>query len=825
MQSAFIILILLGNYQAIFYDKNHMLKILTSIFILINGFSCAFAGNTTISFWYLGSGDDAVMHQRWASRFAKETGINVKVTAVGWGNFEQKYLTAMAAELPPDVGTTSMNGPFEYGKVGAVIDIKDRFPEDYRFLKNELCDGGWEGLTFKNHVFGVPAEMSTVFMYYRKDIFHQLGITVPRTWSELEHVLDIINANDLQYGFVWPRDAGWALGMYSEPLGVGRYTRDGTKVTWKDPRFQQAFKFAIQLWNRWNMPVSLMEQYVDLFSQDISKKGVCMPMYFDLNGRYSEIRSKWPGNDDKWGIAPFPSADNGKSHTVFGGTAWVIFRKTKHPEAAMKWIRYCMSKKQQKDRIIDTMIRRGQRNALFLSPNKAVWDDQEIPLNAETITTVKKALGSVHSSSPVLGAGQADRELDLAIERIREKADRYLSRTGNMLNMSRWELRRAFAAGEYKREKARFINFLNKTCETTLAEIAPNGNADLARGREEFEKYYANILEKKEKQFDILDASKILAGALILISIFSIIMIQKSRRQLDAYLFIAPSVLLFLIFLLIPIAISIYIAFTKYNPVLPLAAADWIGLKNFKDVLGDPKLWQSLWRSLKFAIFMLPVQLFIGIALAVGLDQGLRPDKLFKFFYFSPLVTSTVSVSLIWSALYLGARYGWINAGLLSMGLVRDPIHFLSSPDMFLKSVIIMSIWHGLAFVILINLAGLQNIPTQLYEAARIDGAGTVAQFFKITLPALRPQITFLIVMGTIGAMQVFEQIYILGGGSDEPGTKFGPNDSGMTIVPYIFRKGFEDMHMGEASAVAYILFIILLLLTTINWKFLKSSE
>ncbi|NIA31781.1 MAG: hypothetical protein GWP06_17960, partial [Actinobacteria bacterium] len=109
--------------------------------------------------------------------------------------------------------------------------------------------------------------------------------------------------------------------------------------------------------------------------------------------------------------------------------------------------------------------------------------------------------------------------------------------------------------------------------------------------------------------------------------------------------------LLFLVFLLIPVVISIYIAFTKYNPVMPLAAADWIGLNNFKDVLGDPKLWQSLWRSLKFAGLMLPVQLFLGVTLAVGLDQGLRPDKLFKFFYFSPLVTSAVSVSLIWSAL------------------------------------------------------------------------------------------------------------------------------------------------------------------------------
>ena len=125
----------------------------------------------------------------------------------------------------------------------------------------------------------------------------------------------------------------------------------------------------------------------------------------------------------------------------------------------------------------------------------------------------------------------------------------------------------------------------------------------------------------------------------------------------------------------------------------------------------------------------------------------------------------------------------------------------------------------------MIYLAGLQNISYELYEAASIDGANAVQQFWRITIPGLRPQILFLTVTGTIGALQVFEQIYILGGGSGEAGTKFGPADSGMTMVCYIYRKGFEQFRMGEASAVAYVLFAIIFILTYINWKWLLGRQ
>ena len=162
---------------------------------------------------------------------------------------------------------------------------------------------------------------------------------------------------------------------------------------------------------------------------------------------------------------------------------------------------------------------------------------------------------------------------------------------------------------------------------------------------------------------------------------------------------------------------------------------------------------------------------------------------------------------------------------LLFKFLFINPIDFLHNTRTFLNAVIAMSIWQGLAFSILIYLAGLQNIPSELYEAASIDGANAIQKFWRITIAMLRPQILFLTVTGTIGALQVFEQIYILGGGSGEAGTKFGPADSGMTMVCYLYRKGFEDFQMGQASAIAYVLFAIIFILTYINWKWLLGRR
>lgn len=786
------------------------------------------AQQTTIQFWNVGRSDDAIMYRRLAQRFEQQTGIRVVVTPLGWGNFQQKYMTAMAARMPPDIGATNLGGPYEYGRVGGVIDLAAEFPDDFKVLREQLFDNLWPAMIHEGRVFGVPNGITTLFLYYRKDIFAQLQLEPPRTWNELEKTIRTLNRHDYQYGFEWTREDGWASDMWLYPFGTLRVSADKQTVPWDRPAAIRGFQVAVRFWNLFNMPAGKNSKPVELFSAAAGDYGLLMPMFIDYSLRYTEIEAKSPHLKGKWGIAPLPTADNGKARLPFGGTALVIFRLSQKKQAAMKWLRFIMSPEIQFEILQDFMFGRSERNELFMSPNRRMYTDFPQPYDPATKNTIVTAISQIGSNSPTPGMVQVDRLLDNLFKSIRTAITGELQRLARRHELSLWDYKKALAAGRFPQEWQRLRAFADSATAANLRTAKPEADAELRRSREEYEKYYQHLLEElphKENAPDVLDRAKLAVALLIAAAVIFLLLNPATRPAWRSYLFISPPILLLLVFMLIPIIVSVYLSFTKYNPILPLSMSNWIGAGNYWDLLKGRVLWQSLGRSLYFAALTIPIQLFTGIILAVGLDKGLKPDRLYKFAFFSPLVTSIVSVSLIWTALYIGTKYGWLNALLLKTGLTRDPILFLDNQATFLNSVIIMTIWHGLAFVILINLAGLQSIPKTLYEAATIDGAGPVQTFFRITLPALRPQIVFLTITGTIGTMQVFEQIFMLGGGSGESGTKFGPNDSGMTMVPFIFRKGFEDFRMGEASAVAYILFFILFALSLLNWKILAREE
>jgi ABC-type sugar transport system permease subunit/ABC-type glycerol-3-phosphate transport system substrate-binding protein len=777
----------------------------------------------TINFWHVGTNDDILMYRRMAVRFEEKTGIRVVVTPLGWNNFEQKYLTALAAQLPPDIGSTNTAGPYEYGRVAGVVDLAKEFPEDLAALQSEIFPDLWPQYTFEGKTFGIPHQVTTLLLFYRKDIFAKLGLEPPATWSEMISVVEALERENYQFGYYWTRDDAWAMDTWSFPFGATRYTADGLQTMWNTPAFIHGAQFAMRLWNLHNMPLDKSAKPVELFALAENDEGLLQPMFIDGAWRYMEIMTKAPGLRNQWGIAPPPAADNGKTRLVAGGTALVIFRLSPHKAAAMKWARFIMSPEMQLEALRDHLFNRGDRSELYTAPSRRMFELYDLPLDSGTTQAIMTTLKRIGTTPKVAGELQADRILDKALKQIRGEILPFLRQRAAVFNLSQWDYKRAVAAGRYPQEKRLLHAFVDSVTAAKLTAAKPAADAELARGREEFERYYRRLLdniEQRKRAFDIMDWAKASALLLSLLFIIALARQRTARQAWRSYLYLAPAVVLLVVFLFIPTIVSIYLSFTNYNPIMPLASADWVGLKNYINILRSADLWQSLGRSLYYAVLLIPVQLIVGVIIAVGLDQALKPDRLFKFAFFSPLMTSLVSVALIWTALYLGTAYGWINALLLKLGLIRDPISFLQDQNTFLNCVIVLSIWHGLAFVILINLAGLQNIPQQIYEAAKIDGANAVQQFFNITLPALKPQILFLVIVGTIGAIQVFEQIYLFGGTAQEGGPKFGPADSGMTMVPLIFRKGFEDFRMGEASAVAYILFAVISALSFFNWKF-----
>jgi multiple sugar transport system permease protein len=295
--------------------------------------------------------------------------------------------------------------------------------------------------------------------------------------------------------------------------------------------------------------------------------------------------------------------------------------------------------------------------------------------------------------------------------------------------------------------------------------------------------------------------------------------LQGLNRQKISYLFIIAPFSLFLIFVVGPVIASFLFSFTKYNVIQPPA---FVGLSNYITIFTkDPRFWKAIKNTVLYVMGVVPVGIFLALILAVAIDQKIRCKNFFKGVLFLPTVTSIVASSVMWRWLFAGEKYGLINYFLL-IKLGFEPIDWLMSPTWTLPAIVIMSIWAGLGYNVILLLAGLQTIPRTMYEAAEVDGAGFWNTFFTITIPLLKPTIVFVSIMSVIVSFQVFEQIYIMtqsGGGA-----LGGVLDCALTGVPYLFDKGFNKFQMGYASALAYVIFSIILLLTFVNIKFVKAK-
>ncbi len=290
------------------------------------------------------------------------------------------------------------------------------------------------------------------------------------------------------------------------------------------------------------------------------------------------------------------------------------------------------------------------------------------------------------------------------------------------------------------------------------------------------------------------------------------------RRQLRdpkvrvAYLFIAVPTLLVLIFRLIPVFVSLPLSFLDYDILTP---SKFVGIKNYSALVDDRIFWLSLKNVFYYVVGTVPVSMIIGLLLAVAVyAKWFKGREIMRAIYFIPVIISMTVVSLIFIWIY-NPSYGALNAILNTLGL---PSVMWLGPQLAMPMVIFMSIWKSLGYYMVIYLAGLTSIPQQLYEAAELDGATKLQQFKSITIPLLLPVTLFLSVLGIIGAFQVFDQIYVLTAG--------GPMHKTTVVVYYIWQNAFQKFRMGYASAIAWVLFIIMFSLTVTQFKlFGKGAE
>jgi len=287
------------------------------------------------------------------------------------------------------------------------------------------------------------------------------------------------------------------------------------------------------------------------------------------------------------------------------------------------------------------------------------------------------------------------------------------------------------------------------------------------------------------------------------------------REALSFYMLILPWLIGFLAFLAYPMLRSLYLSFTSYNLLSP---PQWIGLQNYQRIFSDPVFWQSLKVTLLYALGSVPGGTIIALALAMVLSQKLRGVNIWRTIFFMPSILSSIAVAILW--LYIFRPEGGILNVLLSWVGIQGP-DWLLSEQWALPALILMS-WWSVGGQIVIYLAGLKGIPESLYEAAEIDGANNLAKFRFVTLPMLSPTIFFNVVLAIIGALQVFDVGWVL--------TRGGPNDATLFYMINLFERAFEFVQMGYASALAWILFVIIMIITLLVvrssalWVFYESE-
>jgi len=274
------------------------------------------------------------------------------------------------------------------------------------------------------------------------------------------------------------------------------------------------------------------------------------------------------------------------------------------------------------------------------------------------------------------------------------------------------------------------------------------------------------------------------------------------------YVLLSPFVVLFLVFGMFPLGFSLYLAFQSWEPTAGLAAMEFVALDNFAFALQDEWFWKSLKNTAWLAVASGVPQHLVAIPLAVFIHQRFkRLRNGVVGAYFLPYITSTVAIAIMFSSLF-SKDFGLVNLGLHTL-FGSAPIDWLGAPDNIKPAIAMIVFWRYLGFNVVLYLAALQTIPKDLYEAAEMDGAGRLQQFFYITLPSLKPMIFFGVTLSVIGGLQIFEEPFIL-----TPQGRGGSDQAGMTTAMYLYRMAFDFNDFGAASAMSWLLFVVVVLLT-----------
>ncbi len=713
------------------------------------------ASEVTLDFWEFAVGEE-LMRSLLNKFEAQNPGIRVRFQQLSWDYGLDKIITAIAAGTAPDVVELGTDMVPQFSSSGVLVDLTEELaPLKERYLL-------WEPVTYRDRVYGMPWLAGTRILFYNRDLFAQAGLSpdrAPATWPELFEAARAVDALGPEvYGiglYVSEEYAPWQQFLpFAWGNGGQVLDKNWTRCLLDQPPVVEALRFYHSL-----KPHALLqhqEQVNQLFAE--GRVGIQLSGSWNFAG----IPRLNPGLNYGVALMPLPAEGKGTPASFAGGEMLVILKKAKHRDAGLKLIRF-LAEEEQAMAIVE-----AQRNVV-----------------PTVVSATRHPYYTGHPEQKV----------------VFEQARYAVAPPAHP------------AWGPMQKEITRMLDAVlldDRDPEQALRAVTVKINALLTTP------------EVKGRFGDAVVFGAFLAvlGAAAVAGV--VFRRRKAGRRAAAHtfsslatsgLFLSPWLFVFLGFSLIPLLHSLILSFSRYN--LLSAEIGFVGIRNFLEVIGEKDFRMSLWNTLFFATGTIPPTMALALFAAVLINTRIPFKRLYQAGLFLPVATSVIVIAMIFTYLY--AQDGLVNRVLAWLNLPVPSPSWLLNKQWALPAIMFMNIWASFGYYMVLFLAGLQTIPSELYEAASIDGANDWQKFRYITLPQLKPIVLLATVINTIRALQVFPEVFAM--------TQGGPGGATSTVVWYLYETGFSRFDMGHAAAVGYLLFLVTMCLSWVQIKAFRVEE
>ena len=727
--------------------------------------------------------------------------IDVRVLSMGAGNMDpQKLMTSIVGKVPPDVIHQDRFTIGDWASRDTFMSLDKLVERDINkpdgIHPKEFYEACWSEATYEGKVYAIPFSTDDRALYYNRALFREAGLDPdkpPRTWEELrEYAAKLTvyrkDGGFRRIGFIPNFGNSW-LYLYSWQNGGEFMSPDGRTCTMNNPRSVGALKYMVSVYDALK-GVEAIDSFATGFKAnefDPFLTGM-VAMKIDGNWFLNGIARYGPDLDFAVAPAPVPQARlQGKSPfegqpayiTWSGGFSLAIPQGARHVEESWEFIKWMTSEEAAR-------IQNAAQRKYNLSKGRPFVPNMTANARINEVVFREFAPKTAKFREP----------LRLFIDLMKVSRYRPVTFVGQRL----WD------------EHARAFE------QATRHKLTPQAAMDA--GAKVVQKELNKVFNRG--RYKLLNWGYPVAILGLLVLVFVAFVIRKFRQYgpigklsqgeaIAGFLFASPWIIGFLIFLIGPIIASIIFSFCDYDVLHP---ARWVGLKNYADLMGDD--WIDFRKTLVnvgfLAVFGLPLGMITSLSIAMLLNTKIGGMTWYRTIYYLPAIVPIVANSILWIWV-LNPEFGLISAAwkvTFSPWFGIPPPAWLTTEQWVKPALILMGLW-GAGGGMILWLAGLQGVPQHLYEAADIDGANWWSRFWNVTIPMLTPYIFYNLIMGTIAVLQTFEIVYIM--------TKGGPVDASQVPVYYLFRNAFQYFKMGFASAIAWLLFLVILALSLIQIK------